>query len=145
MTSDGFAQLLPRAPLAGPSWLLALLRLASRRRRCARARKYGPTPPNLCLILVDACERGFGEVDEGHRSVSIGGPIRSRHQRAALSFSWPSTQVKTMTQHLVMPILPCNDIDATQAFYERLGFALATLSQPQLRTSLIWPRIAPLG
>jgi catechol 2,3-dioxygenase-like lactoylglutathione lyase family enzyme len=27
-----------------------------------------------------------------------------------------------MTQHLAMPVLPCNDIEATQAFYERLGF-----------------------
>ncbi|MEO5773243.1 MAG: VOC family protein [Sphingomicrobium sp.] len=26
--------------------------------------------------------------------------------------------------NLAMPILPCNDIDATQAFYERLGFAV---------------------
>ena len=26
--------------------------------------------------------------------------------------------------HHVMPILPCNDIDKTQAFYERLGFAV---------------------
>jgi catechol 2,3-dioxygenase-like lactoylglutathione lyase family enzyme len=29
-----------------------------------------------------------------------------------------------MTQHHALPILPCNDIDATQAFYERLGFTL---------------------
>jgi catechol 2,3-dioxygenase-like lactoylglutathione lyase family enzyme len=27
-----------------------------------------------------------------------------------------------MTEHQLSPILPCNDIDATQAFYERLGF-----------------------
>jgi catechol 2,3-dioxygenase-like lactoylglutathione lyase family enzyme len=27
-----------------------------------------------------------------------------------------------MTGHHVTAILPCNDIDATQAFYERLGF-----------------------
>ncbi|MCW4462038.1 hypothetical protein OK349_09995 [Sphingomonas sp. BT-65] len=29
-----------------------------------------------------------------------------------------------MAQHQTMPILPCNDIDATQAFYERLGFTV---------------------
>lgn len=29
-----------------------------------------------------------------------------------------------MTQHLAAPILPCNDIDTTQAFYERLGFTM---------------------
>lgn len=29
-----------------------------------------------------------------------------------------------MTQHLAAPILPCNDIDATQAFYERLGLVV---------------------
>lgn len=29
-----------------------------------------------------------------------------------------------MTQHQAMPILPCNDVDATQAFYERLGFTV---------------------
>ena len=28
------------------------------------------------------------------------------------------------SEHRVDPILPCNDLDATQAFYERLGFAL---------------------
>ena len=28
-----------------------------------------------------------------------------------------------MSDHHVMPILPCNDCDATQAFYARLGFA----------------------
>jgi catechol 2,3-dioxygenase-like lactoylglutathione lyase family enzyme len=27
-----------------------------------------------------------------------------------------------MTQHHAIPILPCNDIETTQAFYERLGF-----------------------
>ena len=26
--------------------------------------------------------------------------------------------------HQVVPILPCNDLDRTQAFYERLGFAV---------------------
>jgi catechol 2,3-dioxygenase-like lactoylglutathione lyase family enzyme len=30
-----------------------------------------------------------------------------------------------MSDHQACPILPCNDIDATQAFYERLGFAVA--------------------
>ena len=30
-----------------------------------------------------------------------------------------------MTQHQAAPILPCNNIDATQAFYERLGFLVA--------------------
>ncbi len=29
-----------------------------------------------------------------------------------------------MTQHQAAPILPCNDIEATQVFYERLGFAV---------------------
>jgi catechol 2,3-dioxygenase-like lactoylglutathione lyase family enzyme len=29
-----------------------------------------------------------------------------------------------MTQHLAMPILPCNDLAATQAFYERLGLSV---------------------
>jgi len=29
-----------------------------------------------------------------------------------------------MTEHQLSPILPCNDIDVTQAFYERLGFAV---------------------
>lgn len=29
-----------------------------------------------------------------------------------------------MTQHQAAPILPCNDIEATQAFYERLGFSV---------------------
>jgi catechol 2,3-dioxygenase-like lactoylglutathione lyase family enzyme len=29
-----------------------------------------------------------------------------------------------MTRELAMPILPCNDIAATQAFYERLGFSV---------------------
>ena len=29
-----------------------------------------------------------------------------------------------MTQHQAAPILPCNDIEATQAFYERLGFTV---------------------
>ncbi len=29
-----------------------------------------------------------------------------------------------MTEHHATAILPCNDIDATQAFYERLGFAM---------------------
>ena len=29
-----------------------------------------------------------------------------------------------MTEHHACPILPCNDLDSTQAFYERLGFAL---------------------
>jgi catechol 2,3-dioxygenase-like lactoylglutathione lyase family enzyme len=29
-----------------------------------------------------------------------------------------------MTQHQVTPILPCNDIETSQAFYERLGFAV---------------------
>ena len=29
-----------------------------------------------------------------------------------------------MTEHHAAAILPCNDIDATQAFYERLGFAM---------------------
>ena len=28
----------------------------------------------------------------------------------------------TVIEHQLSPILPCNDIDATQAFYERLGF-----------------------
>ena len=27
-----------------------------------------------------------------------------------------------MTEHQLSPILPCNDIEATQVFYERLGF-----------------------
>lgn len=27
-------------------------------------------------------------------------------------------------EHQVVPILPCNDLDRTQAFYERLGFAV---------------------
>jgi catechol 2,3-dioxygenase-like lactoylglutathione lyase family enzyme len=27
-----------------------------------------------------------------------------------------------MAEHQLTPILPCNDIDRTQAFYERLGF-----------------------
>ena len=30
-----------------------------------------------------------------------------------------------MTAHQLSPILPCNDINATQAFYERLGFKMA--------------------
>ena len=30
-----------------------------------------------------------------------------------------------MIEHQLSPILPCNDIDATQAFYERLGFMVA--------------------
>ncbi len=30
-----------------------------------------------------------------------------------------------MIQHQATAILPCNDIDATQAFYERLGFAMS--------------------
>lgn len=34
-----------------------------------------------------------------------------------------------MSEHQVSPILPCNDIDATQAFYERLGFALVAGDQ----------------
>lgn len=29
-----------------------------------------------------------------------------------------------MTEHRASAILPCNDIDSTQAFYERLGFAM---------------------
>lgn len=29
-----------------------------------------------------------------------------------------------MTEHQLSPILPCNNIDATQTFYERLGFAV---------------------
>ena len=29
-----------------------------------------------------------------------------------------------MTDHAAVPILPCNDIDKTQAFYERLGIAV---------------------
>jgi catechol 2,3-dioxygenase-like lactoylglutathione lyase family enzyme len=29
-----------------------------------------------------------------------------------------------MIQHQATPILPCNDIEATQGFYERLGFAM---------------------
>lgn len=33
-------------------------------------------------------------------------------------------QSRSMTQHQVTPILPCNDIAASQAFYERLGFAV---------------------
>jgi catechol 2,3-dioxygenase-like lactoylglutathione lyase family enzyme len=28
------------------------------------------------------------------------------------------------SDHVAVPILPCNDLDATQAFYERLGFAV---------------------
>lgn len=28
------------------------------------------------------------------------------------------------TEHQVVPILPCNDLDKTQAFYELLGFAV---------------------
>ena len=28
----------------------------------------------------------------------------------------------TVIEHQLSPILPCNDINATQAFYERLGF-----------------------
>jgi len=31
-----------------------------------------------------------------------------------------------MTQHHVAAILPCNDLDASQAFYERLGFAVVS-------------------
>lgn len=27
-------------------------------------------------------------------------------------------------QHTAVPIVPCNDLDESQAFYERLGFAL---------------------
>ena len=27
-----------------------------------------------------------------------------------------------MSEHQLSPILPCNDIDATRVFYERLGF-----------------------
>ena len=34
-----------------------------------------------------------------------------------------------MSEHQASPILPCNDIDATQAFYERLGFALVAGDQ----------------
>ncbi|MGZ8998078.1 MAG: VOC family protein [Allosphingosinicella sp.] len=30
-----------------------------------------------------------------------------------------------MTQHQVSPILACNDVEVAQAFYERLGFAVA--------------------
>jgi catechol 2,3-dioxygenase-like lactoylglutathione lyase family enzyme len=33
-------------------------------------------------------------------------------------------QNNDMTEHQLSPILPCNDIEATQAFYERLGFTL---------------------
>jgi catechol 2,3-dioxygenase-like lactoylglutathione lyase family enzyme len=33
-------------------------------------------------------------------------------------------QIGGMIQHQAMPILPCNNIDATQAFYERLGFTV---------------------
>jgi catechol 2,3-dioxygenase-like lactoylglutathione lyase family enzyme len=29
-----------------------------------------------------------------------------------------------MIEHRLSPILPCNDIDVTQAFYERLGFTM---------------------
>ena len=31
-----------------------------------------------------------------------------------------------MIQHQAAVILPCNDIDSTQAFYERLGFAMTS-------------------
>ena len=34
-----------------------------------------------------------------------------------------------MAEHQASPILPCNDIDVTQAFYERLGFALVAGDQ----------------
>ena len=37
-----------------------------------------------------------------------------------------------MIQHQAAAILPCNDIDATQAFYERLGFAM-TAGDPGFR------------
>lgn len=37
-----------------------------------------------------------------------------------------------MTQHQAAPILPCNDIQATQAFYERLGFSV-TAGDPGFR------------
>src|SRR3954463_12769579 len=37
-----------------------------------------------------------------------------------------------MTQHHAAAILPCNDIDSTQAFYERLGFAM-TGDEPGFR------------
>jgi len=30
-----------------------------------------------------------------------------------------------MIQHQAMPILPCNDMDVAQAFYERLGLSVA--------------------
>jgi catechol 2,3-dioxygenase-like lactoylglutathione lyase family enzyme len=35
-------------------------------------------------------------------------------------------------EHRISAILPCNDIDATQAFYERLGFAM-TEGEPGFR------------
>jgi catechol 2,3-dioxygenase-like lactoylglutathione lyase family enzyme len=35
-------------------------------------------------------------------------------------------------EHRAMPILPCNDVDATQAFYERLGFGM-TGGEPGFR------------
>ena len=34
-----------------------------------------------------------------------------------------------MAEHQASSILPCNDIDVTQAFYERLGFALVAGDQ----------------
>jgi catechol 2,3-dioxygenase-like lactoylglutathione lyase family enzyme len=41
-------------------------------------------------------------------------------------------QSNVMTDHKLSPILPCNDIEATQAFYERLGFTV-TGGEPGFR------------
>ncbi|WP_224369850.1 VOC family protein [Hyalangium versicolor] len=30
-------------------------------------------------------------------------------------------------QHLLVPIIPCNDLDESQAFYERLGFQVESI------------------
>jgi catechol 2,3-dioxygenase-like lactoylglutathione lyase family enzyme len=50
--------------------------------------------------------------------------VESGHCEAPVAGAANFWQGRRMIKHQASPILPCNDIDATQAFYERLGFAV---------------------